>query len=94
MKRQPDLYQDYNAVIKDYLNQGIVERVACDAVPHGKVFYVPHKAVAPEQAESTKLRVVFDASARDDSRSPSLNDCFETGPLLQNLLWNVVGGTE
>ena len=90
LKRQPDLYQDYNAVIKDYLNQGIVERVSCDAMPHGKVFYIPHKAVVREQAESTKLRVVFDASAREDNRSPSLNDCLETGPSLQNLLWNVV----
>ena len=90
MRCQPDLYQDYNAVIKDYPNQGIVERVACDTRPHGKVFYIPHKAVVREQAESTKLRVVFDASAREDSRSPSLNDCLETGPSLQNLLWNVV----
>ena len=90
LKRQPDLYQDYNAVIKDYLNQGIVERVSCNAMPHGKVFYIPHKAVVREQAESTKLRVVFDASAREDNRSPSLNDCLETGPSLQNLLWNVV----
>ena len=90
LKRQPDLYQDYNAVIKDYLNQGIVERVAGDTMPHGKVFYIPHKAVVREQAESTKLRVVFDASAREDSRCSSLNDCLKTGPSLQNLLWNVV----
>ena len=90
LKRQPDLYQDYNSVIKDYLNQGIIERVSCDAMPHRKVFYIPHKAVVREQVESTKLQVVFDASAREDNRSPSLNDCLETGPSLQNLLWNVV----
>ena len=90
MKRQPDLYQDYNTVIKDYLNQGIVERVSCDTIPRGKVFYIPRKAVVREQAESTKLRVVFDASAREDSRSPSLNEYLETGPSLQNLLWNVL----
>ena len=53
-------------------------------------YYIPHKAVVWEQVESTKLRVVFDASATEDSRSPSLNDCLETGPSLQNLLWNVV----
>ena len=59
MKRQPKLYQDEDDVINDYLNQGIVERVSCDKIPHGKVFYIPHKAVVREQAESTKLRVVL-----------------------------------
>ena len=59
-------------------------------MPYGKVFYIPHKAVVWEQVESTKLRVVFDASATENSRNPSLNDCLETGPSLQNLLWNVV----
>ena len=52
--------------------------------------YIPHKAVIREAAESTKLRVVFDASARQDEKSPSLNDCLETGPSLQNLLWSII----
>ena len=54
----------------------------------GKVFYIPHGAVVREQAESMKLRMVVDAS--EDSGSPSLNECFKTGPSLQNLFWNVV----
>ena len=81
--RQSDLYQDYNAVIKDYLNQRIVERVACYAMPHGKVFYITHNAAVREQADSTKLQVVLDASARKDGRSPLLNDCLKTGASLQ-----------
>ena len=36
------------------------------------------------------MRIVFDASARESGKSPSLNDCLETGPPLQNLLWNVL----
>ena len=59
-------------------------------MPHEKVFYAPHKAVVREKAESTKFREVSDASAREDSRSPSLHDCLETGPSLHNLLWHVV----
>ena len=31
-----------------------------------------------------------DASARENSRSFSLNDCLEMGPALQNLLWSVL----
>ena len=33
---------------------------------------------------------MFDASAKADDKSPSLNDCLETGPSLQNLIWNIL----
>ena len=42
------------------------------------------------QAQSTKLRVVYDASARENPQEPSLNDCLYAGPPLQNRLWNVL----
>ena len=40
-------------------------------------------------AESTKLKIVFDASARENDRIPSLNDVIEVGPPLQNHMWKV-----
>ena len=43
-----------------------------------------------ESAESTKMRIVYDASARANEESPPLNDCLETGPPIQNLMWNVL----
>ena len=43
-----------------------------------------------ENAESTKLRVVYDASARAYDGVPSLNECLHTGPPLQNELCNVI----
>lgn len=78
----------YDEVIQDQLSQGIVERVHSD--PQGKEFYIPHKAVIRETAESTKIRIVYDASARANEKAPSLNDCLETGPPLQNSLWSVL----
>ena len=43
-----------------------------------------------ETAESTKLRIVYDASARAHDKAPSLKDCLHAGPPLQNQLWAVL----
>lgn len=56
----------------------------------GKEFYIPHKAVIRETAETTKMRIVYDASARATPESPSLNECLYPGPPLQNKLWDIL----
>nr|XP_058950553.1 uncharacterized protein LOC131778181 [Pocillopora verrucosa] len=78
----------YDAIIQDQLREGIVEEA--DMPASGKEFYIPHRAVVRENVESTKMRVVYDASAKAHSSAPSLNDCLEVGPLLQNKLWKVL----
>ena len=62
------------------MSEGIVERVQSE--PQGKAFYISHKAVVQETAESTKIRIVYDASARANEKAPSPNDCLETGTTL------------
>ena len=79
---------DYDAIIKEQLDQGIIERAPDTVV--GKECYIPHKPVIREKAESTKLRIVYDASARVQDNTPSLNECLNPGPPLQNQLWNVL----
>ena len=79
----------YNDITQDQLNQGIVERTD-EAGAYGKEFYIPHKAVVRENAETTKMRIVYDASARETSSAASLNECLEVGPPLQNQLWSVI----
>ena len=84
-----DLLQQYDDVMKQQLADGILEPAPEE--PTGDVVhYIPHKAVIREQAESTKLRIVYDASARASTESPSLNDCLEVGPPLQPLLFDVI----
>lgn len=58
--------------------------------PDGVEFYIPHKPVVRDAAESTKVRIVYDASARAHPEAPSLNKCLNAGPPLQNKLWNVL----
>ena len=86
LDRDPPLKVRYNAAIKDMAETGIVEEVPVDEVAcSGPVFYMPHHPVVKESAVSTKVRPVFDASAKGFN-GVSLNDCMEVGPcLLSNL---------
>ena len=79
---------EYDAIIQEQLRDGIVEEA--EMTPTGREFYIPHKAVVRENAASTKTRIVYDASARANEASPSLNDCLEVGSPLQNQLWSVL----
>ncbi|KAL9976251.1 hypothetical protein ACROYT_G013528 [Oculina patagonica] len=81
-------YEEYDSIIQDQLQEGIVE--PAPETPTGKELYVPHKEVNRENAESTKLRIVYDASAREKDNQPSLNDCLHPGPPLQNRLWDIL----
>ena len=82
------MLSEYDTVISEQLEQGVVEKVPEKA--KGKEFYLLHRAVVREEAETTKLRVVYDASARAHGNAPSLNECLHAGPPLQNKLWSVL----
>ena len=83
-----DLTAKYNKVIQDQIVEGIVEKAPIEA--SGQQFYLPHKPVVRETASTTKLRVVYDASARASPNQPSLNECLNPGPPLLNRLWDVL----
>ena len=89
LQQEPQNFKAYDDIIKAQIENTIVERapVASDA---NKEFYLPHKPVFREGAETTKLRVVYDASAKSSRESPSLNECLEKRLPLQNLLWNIL----
>ena len=88
LRRDPNLMNEYDEIIQNQVAEGVVERVTSELV--GKEFYLPHKPVVKESAESTKTRIVFDASAKANDKCQSLNDCLETGPPLQNILRDVL----
>ena len=75
--------------IKEQIREGIVELAPGE--PTGAEFYLSHKTVLKESAESTKLRIVYDASARPDETSPSLNECLERNYRFYDLLKQCLG---
>ena len=81
-------YEQYDGIIREQLEQGIIEEASNK--PVNKEYYLPHKAVVKKSAETTKLRIVYDASAKEQSCQPSINECLNPGPPLQNRLWEIL----
>ena len=91
LRKQPKVFRGYNSVIEDQEREGIIERVDNSTIPEvGKVHYLPHHGVVRQQALSTKLRVVFDASAKAAPGLPSLNDCLNVGPALSPKIFDIL----
>ena len=86
--RDQSLYERYDAVIQDYLNEGIVEEVT-EEKSIGPMYYMPHHAVVKEERTTTKVRIVFDASSHEGN-SPSLNQCLFAGPNLNPDLLSIL----
>ena len=59
--------------MQDQIDQGILEEVP-EQQTGDIIHYIPHQAVIWEDAESTKMRIVYDCAARQNTKSPSLSD--------------------
>ena len=85
----PETFKAYDQVIRDQLVNNVIEKVSENQSENPKEFFLPHRPVIRQNAESTKLRVVYDASAKSES-GYSLNDCLKKGSSLQNKLWDIL----
>ena len=94
LQKSPDLLETYDNIIGNQLKGGIVEKVDRNIPPNIPKFYLRHKPVVRENAESKKVRIVYDASARADNQSKSLNGYLEPGPNLQNQIWKMLVRTK
>ena len=77
-------YDEYDQVFKEWLKEGIIEEVN-DIENNVVAHYLPHRHVVKLSSTTTKLRPVFDASAKEKG-SPSLNQCVEKGINLLSLI--------
>ena len=57
---------------------------------HEKVFYLPHRPVIRDYTETTKVGIVYDASAKPNKNSVTLNDRLETVSSLQKFIWHIL----
>ena len=89
LRHEPGVLREYDSVIKEQLHRGIVEVVEKPSEGEvGKVHYIPHHAVIRRDKLTTKLRVVYDASAKSDG--VALNDCLYAGPPLAENIFDVL----
>ena len=54
----------------------------------GRTHYLPHHAVVKHSKETTKVRIVYDASAQ--SHGPSLNNCLHIGPKFNQRIFDIL----
>ncbi len=82
---------DFEAVLKEYVDLDHAEKVPSNNLskPATDMFYLPTHGVVKESSTTTKLRAVFDASAKS-STGVSLNDLLLSGPNLYPKLTTVL----
>ena len=84
----PELRKNDDTIIKTYLDENIVKEVKDDET-FDNAHYLTHRAVIRNERDTTKMRVVFEASTKSP-KQPSLNDILYRGlcllPLAQDIL--------
>ncbi|KAK6744725.1 hypothetical protein RB195_011442 [Necator americanus] len=80
LKKHYGLLDKYHNIIKDQLQKGIIEEVK-QGDTSSTCHYLPHHGVISESSKNTKLRCVYDGSAKTKGKK-SLNDILFRGLVL------------
>ncbi|XP_053698923.1 uncharacterized protein LOC128745882 [Sabethes cyaneus] len=89
LEREPELKNQYHSFMSEYLSLGHMRPVSSEESEPNHVHYLPHHAVLKDSSTTTKLRVVFDGSAKT-STGYSINDALQTGPIVQDELLTLI----
>ncbi len=84
-----DKLQAFSAVVREYIDLGHAHVIPREDLHHHPHCYLPVHGVFKDSSSTTKVRAVFDASARSSS-SYSFNDCLLPGPNLYPPLQDIL----
>ncbi|XP_076397934.1 uncharacterized protein LOC143266219 [Megachile rotundata] len=90
LAKSPALRLDYVGFIREYIALGHMSKVSRHTLTNACLsYYLPHHAVIKETSTTTRVRVVFDGSAKT-STGISLNDVQRVGPVVQDDLFSIL----
>ena len=89
LQRDDKLREMYERFMKEYEELNHMTELKQNDIKEDRMYYLPHHGVLKESSATTKLRVVFDASAKTTS-GLSLNDVLKVGPIIQADLFNIL----
>ncbi|XP_018576722.1 uncharacterized protein LOC108915233, partial [Anoplophora glabripennis] len=88
LEKNQELKTKYHHFMNEYQAMGHMSEIK-NKVEGDKVFYLPHHPVVRDHSVTTKVRMVFDGSAKTTSGS-SLNDLLLVGPTIQPDLIHII----
>lgn len=80
--------KEYRDTVKAYVEKGYLRKLPPENQPTTAAWYLPHFPLVRMDKTTTKVRIVFDCSARH--LGVSLNDVIHAGPKLQAELFDVL----
>nr|XP_033334293.1 uncharacterized protein LOC117225086 [Megalopta genalis] len=89
MVRQPELREQYVQFMNEYETLGHMSQVSDTYNASELNYYLPHHAVYKHSSTTTKLRVIFDGSAKSSS-GLALNNTQLVGPTVQSDLFSIL----
>ncbi|CAB0039804.1 unnamed protein product [Trichogramma brassicae] len=79
--KNPSLYAEYSAAIQQMIKSDQMRKVSITPQDYRSHYFLPHHAVVKDSSTTTRVRPVFNASARN-AAGHSLNEHLMTGPNL------------
>lgn len=90
LEKKGTCLEEINKKFEDQVSKGYIEEVVDPAeISRGDCFYLNYFPVVDRVRDTTKLRIVFDAAAKD-KRGKSLNSEIEKGPNRLNDLFGIL----
>jgi hypothetical protein len=88
LRHTPELLREFDNIINEQLQNQIVVPVRASEGER-RLHYIPHHAVIRMHKVTTKVRIVYDASAKRNN-GVSLNSCLHKGPMFDQKIIDIL----